>query len=92
MHNFGGEASDECSYVVITDKKKIIDWTSPMTMFEESENSVDVRIQLGINDTNLEYVTVRKWLRTKSRKRKSFKSLEIPNGELRGRSTTRAAE
>jgi hypothetical protein len=91
MHNFGG-TSDECSYIVITDRRKVIDWKEPMSIFEESENSVDVKTQLGINEGDLQFVTVRKWLKTKSRGRKSFKSLRMPNGaseEDRGRSTTR---
>jgi hypothetical protein len=87
-HNFAGNSD----YIVITDKRKVIDWEVPMSTFEESENSVDVKTQLGIDEAELQYVTVRKWLRTKSRGRKSFKSLNIPNGaseEDRGRPTIR---
>lgn len=90
-HTFVGD-SDECSYVVVTDKQKVIDFSEPMTTFEENENSVDVKAHLGINDMDLQYVTVRKWMRTKSRERKSFKSIETCNNateEYRGRSTTR---
>lgn len=94
IHKFD-EPSDEYSYVVITDKRKVVDWTEPMSAFDESENSVDVRAHLGIVEGDLQYVTVRKWLRTKRRspKNRSFKSIKIPNGtpeEERGRSITRA--
>jgi len=92
MHNFGSDA-DESSYVIIMDQQKVIDWTEPMTMFEESENSVDVKMHLGINEVDLEYVTIRKWMRVKSKGRKSFKPIQIPNGPCeeveRGRPRTR---
>jgi hypothetical protein len=94
MHKFD-EPSEAYSYVVITDKRKVVDWTEPVSPFEESENSVNIKAHLGMIETELQYVTVRKWLKTKRRgpKNRSFKSVKIPNGaseEERGRPRTRA--
>jgi hypothetical protein len=80
-HNFrGASESAKFSYVVVTDMRKLIDWTEPEVAFEESENSMDVKAQLGINNGDLEYVTVRKWMKTKSKERRLFKSLRTFNG------------
>jgi hypothetical protein len=88
--NFCGDSGE--GYLVITDKQKVIDLAAPMVKFEENENSVEVKTHLEISDADLEYVTIRKWVKTKSRKRRSFKSLQIPNGASdvdRGRSATK---
>jgi hypothetical protein len=69
-HNFNG-MEEECSFVVVTDKRSTT-WSAEMIAFEETDRARYIKLHLGMDDADLEFVTVRKVLKT----RRSRRSME----------------